>query len=121
LASAELSAINRALDKVVESEEGDYEEEDVTTISSAVTDAVDQGQTFDEVGLVLILANLENFLYCSHFLYFFRMYPSILSVKTINKLKLFFECGIPMPQDAETPLLALLQMFYPILNFDCSA
>jgi hypothetical protein len=23
------------------------------------------------------------------------MYPSILSFKTINKLKLFFECGIP--------------------------
>jgi hypothetical protein len=28
-----------------------------------------------------------------------RMYPSILSFKTINKLKLFFECGIPRPQD----------------------
>jgi hypothetical protein len=30
-----------------------------------------------------------------------HMYLSILSFKTINKLKLFFECGIPMPQDAE--------------------
>jgi hypothetical protein len=29
-----------------------------------------------------------------------RMYLSILSFKTINKLKLFFECAIPMPQDA---------------------
>jgi hypothetical protein len=27
------------------------------------------------------------------------MYPSILSFKTINKLNLFFECGIPRPQD----------------------
>jgi hypothetical protein len=28
------------------------------------------------------------------------MYPSILSFENINKLKLFFECGIPRPQDA---------------------
>jgi hypothetical protein len=27
------------------------------------------------------------------------MYSSILSFKTINKLKLFVECGIPRPQD----------------------
>jgi hypothetical protein len=27
------------------------------------------------------------------------MYPSILSFETINKLKLFFESGIPRPQD----------------------
>jgi hypothetical protein len=27
------------------------------------------------------------------------MYPSILSFETINKLKLFFECCIPRPQD----------------------
>jgi hypothetical protein len=27
------------------------------------------------------------------------MYPLILSLETINKLKLFFECGIPRPQD----------------------
>jgi hypothetical protein len=40
-----------------------------------------------------------------------HMYSSILSFKTIYKLKLFFECGIPMPQDAGTPLLALLQFF----------
>jgi hypothetical protein len=52
LASAELSAINRALDEVVESEEGDYEEQDVTTISSAVTDAVDQGKTFVEDSVI---------------------------------------------------------------------
>jgi hypothetical protein len=32
------------------------------------------------------------------------MYPSILSFKTNNKLKLCFECGVPMPQDAGTPL-----------------
>jgi hypothetical protein len=30
---------------------------------------------------------------------------------TINKLKLFFECGNSMPQDADTPLLALWQIF----------
>jgi hypothetical protein len=40
-----------------------------------------------------------------------RMYPSILSFETINKLKLFFECGIPMPQEAGTPLLSILQIF----------
>jgi hypothetical protein len=39
------------------------------------------------------------------------MYPSILSFETINKLKQFFECGDPVPQDAETPLLGLLQFF----------
>jgi hypothetical protein len=33
------------------------------------------------------------------FIFFRHMYPSILSFKTINKLKLFFECGIPRPQD----------------------
>jgi hypothetical protein len=33
------------------------------------------------------------------------------NAKTINKLELFFECGIPMPQDAGTPLLLLLQIF----------
>jgi hypothetical protein len=27
------------------------------------------------------------------------MYPSMLSFETINKLKLFFECGIPRLQD----------------------
>jgi hypothetical protein len=27
------------------------------------------------------------------------MNPSILSFETINKFKLFFECGIPRPQD----------------------
>jgi hypothetical protein len=36
-----------------------------------------------------------------------RMYLWILSFKTLNKLKLFIECGIPMPQDARTPLLSL--------------
>jgi hypothetical protein len=39
--------------------------------------------------------------------FFERIHP----FKTINKLKLFFECGIPMPQDTGTPLLALLQFF----------
>jgi hypothetical protein len=38
------------------------------------------------------------------------MFLSILSFKTINKLKLFFESSIPMPQDAGTPLLSLLQI-----------
>jgi hypothetical protein len=27
------------------------------------------------------------------------MYPLILSFETINKLNLFFECGVPRPQD----------------------
>jgi hypothetical protein len=27
------------------------------------------------------------------------MYPMILPYATINKLRLFFECGIPGPQD----------------------
>jgi hypothetical protein len=31
--------------------------------------------------------------------FFQRMYPSILSFETIIKLKLFFEFGIPRPQD----------------------
>jgi hypothetical protein len=32
--------------------------------------------------------------------FFFKVYPLILSFKTINKLKLSLECGIPRPQDA---------------------
>jgi hypothetical protein len=39
------------------------------------------------------------------------MYLLILSFETINELKLFFECGIPMPQDAGAPSLSLLQIF----------
>jgi hypothetical protein len=34
----------------------------------------------------------------------------IRSFKTINKLKLFFESGIPVPQDAGSPSLLLLQI-----------
>jgi hypothetical protein len=34
-----------------------------------------------------------------------------VSFEIINKLKLFFECGIPMPQDAGTPSFLLLQIF----------
>jgi hypothetical protein len=49
------------------------------------------------------------------------MYLSILSFETINKLKLFFECGIPMPQDAGTLLLLLLPIFSLIYNLNCSA
>jgi hypothetical protein len=41
------------------------------------------------------------------------MYLLILSFETIKKLKLFFECGLPMPQDAGKPLLSLLQIFNP--------
>jgi hypothetical protein len=33
------------------------------------------------------------------FWFFLRIYPSILSFETINKLKLSFECGIHRPQD----------------------
>jgi hypothetical protein len=47
-------------------------------------------------------------MFCLLVLFSFIMYPSILSFKTINNLKLSFECGIPLPQDAGTPLLALL-------------
>jgi hypothetical protein len=39
------------------------------------------------------------------------MYLLILSFENINKLKLFFECGIPMPQDTGTPSLLQLQIF----------
>jgi hypothetical protein len=39
------------------------------------------------------------------------MHILILSFKTINKLNLSFESGIPVPQDAGTPSLALLQIF----------
>jgi hypothetical protein len=39
------------------------------------------------------------------------MYLLIISFKTIKKLKLLFECGIPMPQDAGRPWLLLLQIF----------
>jgi hypothetical protein len=39
----------------------------------------------------------------------------ILSFKTINKLKLSFECGIPVPQDAGTSLLLLMQIFNPYI------
>jgi hypothetical protein len=34
--------------------------------------------------------------------------------ETINKL--FFECVIPMPQDAGTPLFSLLQIFSQYIN-----
>jgi hypothetical protein len=47
------------------------------------------------------------------------MYPLILSFETINKLKLFFEWGNSMPQDAGTPWLALLQFVKPILLSPC--
>jgi hypothetical protein len=33
-----------------------------------------------------------------------------LSFEIIHKLKLFFECGIAVPQDAGSPLLLLLQI-----------
>jgi hypothetical protein len=39
------------------------------------------------------------------------MYSSILSFETINKLKLFFECGIPRPQDVGHLRFALLTYF----------
>jgi hypothetical protein len=53
-----------------------------------------------EIGLILTRAFFS-----------LRRYLSIQSFEPINKLKLFFECGIPMPQDAGTPLLLLLQFF----------
>jgi hypothetical protein len=44
-----------------------------------------------------------------------RRYPSILSFKTINKLKLFFECGIPRPQDADHLCLRNCKYFNPFI------
>jgi hypothetical protein len=38
-------------------------------------------------------------------------YKVLLYEHSIYSYKLFFECGIPMPQDAGTPLLSLLQIF----------
>jgi hypothetical protein len=49
------------------------------------------------------------------------MYPSILSFKTINKLKLSFECGIPRPQDVGHLLLRYCNFFNPFYNLNCSA
>jgi hypothetical protein len=40
-----------------------------------------------------------------------RVYLSILSFETFNKLKLSYECGIPRPQDAGIPLLLLVRIF----------
>jgi hypothetical protein len=40
------------------------------------------------------------------FIFFFFFFLLILSFETINKLKLSFECGIPVPQDARTPSLS---------------
>jgi hypothetical protein len=37
------------------------------------------------------------------------MYPLILSFETINKLNLFFECGIPRPQDVGHLMLHALK------------
>jgi hypothetical protein len=45
-----------------------------------------------------------SFLCCLFFFFFFFLL--ILSFETINKLKLSFECGIPVPQDARTPSLS---------------
>jgi hypothetical protein len=47
----------------------------------------------------VIFVPLGNYFYFTH-----------VSFETINKLKLFFECDIPMPQDAGTLLLSLLQI-----------
>jgi hypothetical protein len=49
------------------------------------------------------------------------MYPSILFFETINKLKLFFECGIPMPQDEEDLYLRKCKKINPFYNLICSA
>jgi hypothetical protein len=49
------------------------------------------------------------------------MYPSILSFKTINKLKLVSECGIPRPQYVGHLRLSDCKMFKPFYNLSCSA
>jgi hypothetical protein len=49
------------------------------------------------------------------------MFPSILSFETINKLKLFFECGIPRPQELEHHRLRYFNFFNPYYNLNCSA
>jgi hypothetical protein len=55
-------------------------------------------------------------------LFFKRMYPSILSFKTINKLKLSFECGIPRPQDVghvRSVPLAVIRVSNEFEDFRC--
>jgi hypothetical protein len=46
-----------------------------------------------------------------------RVIHSFLHVffETINKLKLSFECGIPVPQETGAPSLLLLQIFNPYI------
>jgi hypothetical protein len=48
------------------------------------------------------------------------MYPLILSLETINKLKLFFECGIPKPQDVGHLSLRYCNFFNPFYNLNCA-
>jgi hypothetical protein len=55
------------------------------------------------------------------FFFFFRMYPSVLSFETINKLKLSFECGIPRRQDVGHLRLRYCNFFNPFYNLNCSA
>jgi hypothetical protein len=51
-----------------------------------------------------------------------RMYPSILSFETINKLELFFQCGITRPQDVGRHLsLRYCKFCKPFCIFNCSA
>jgi hypothetical protein len=50
-----------------------------------------------------------------------RMYHSILSFETINKLKLFFECGIPRPQYVGHLCLRYCNFLNPFYNLNCSA
>jgi hypothetical protein len=49
------------------------------------------------------------------------MYLLILSFETINKLKLFFECGIPRPQDVGHICLLYCNFLNPFFNLNCSA
>jgi hypothetical protein len=50
-------------------------------------------------------SRLFSLFYVAVFFFFF-FFLLILSFETINKLKLSFECGIPVPQDARTPSLS---------------
>jgi hypothetical protein len=65
------------------------------------------------VSTVLFCNILTYFPFSQAFFSFFLYKACIFSTsfETINKLKLSFECSIPVPQDAGTPSLSPLNFF----------
>jgi hypothetical protein len=53
--------------------------------------------------------------------FFSSTIPLILLFETVIKLKLFFECGIPTPQDVGHLRLRYCNFFNPFFNLNCSA